>query len=293
MPTTKISRRVLSFCFCTVLFLILLVLVGCSKSSVTFKEAKVLSEDLEEAPFPPTTKDLLPIENSIVVALVKADASLPKVNQQVVIAYIESLFREVGHMQVLPDYRVQSALKQLEKYQDSKDPAEETLRIGRAVKSKYTVFVHLQTPQSGQVPEQYNTQVTFSIYQVSSAKLILQEEFDFSHARSKVIWRDLKRPIQTYFPLQGYILELRNNREFAKVNLGLSQGVLPLREISIFRRVIKNETLKNGAVKQSVSYNLIGNMQVTHVFEREAWATVPAVYRKDIRKGDAAFLKPE
>lgn len=272
-------------------FISIILFYGCSKDVPSLSQAKIFSEDEKETPFPPESKDLFLVRNSIAIFSIVKDPALSDYHKNFAVNFTQALWDEVGHVQIIPEYRVKNALNHHEFVNFDSQKMDDILKLGRFLKVTFMASIDVSAVEE-ETEGDWACKVKSLVYSVSNSKSVFDESYIWKISDSISLWNQLKPKVQTAFPLNGFILETRNHHTWAKINLGKRHNLKIGRKIKIFRR--KLQKLKsNGKSTDRIEYNPIGTMTITYLKERESWGLVDPNDRSKILKGDAVFTMAE
>ena len=105
----------------------------------------------------------------------------------------------------------------------------------------------------------------------------------------------LKRTIGIYFPLNGFIIQTKGNREIAQINLGISSGISKGKSFAVFTRTVdKNWQKENSNVVNitSVKYSelAIAKLKIEFADNDSSWAKINPKDRDKVIAGLPVFL---
>lgn len=247
-------KKILLFC-CG--FLIL----GCSFNVNKLVETK---KDLVQADFYPSKEEISP---SQATAIVVFSDTLLNAESLFLMKFQEILLEETGVI-------ITSIDKKLSYNQ--------AIDLAFTQKADYTIFVE-QTYENN-LPYYF-----IAIYYNPYNKQVLNSNWiPNSEKQTKAIRQDL----QTYLPHKGFILETKNERKYAKINLGKN---INLKKGDIFfvfsRKIVKSTTI--GIYKQTniqYSEKPLGQIEVIHIEKDHSWSIISTTDRDTIQAGMPVFL---
>lgn len=142
--------------------------------------------------------------------------------------------------------------------------------------------------------DHFKANINLTIFTTDSGQVVIKQDVTYNSKDIESSDNSLKKLIQTYFPIRGYILETRGGKQVAKISLGRSAGIKLDRKIQIWQRKVHNEII-NGASRRTVTFGTaaLATAEVIRVYENESWVLIRKGDQHKIRKGQVIFTQPE
>lgn len=263
-------------------------LPGCTPS-MTFEQAIIFPEDQLETLNPPAPKNLVFVPETMVLLVLPPQSPLSETHQIFTTQMLRELLTQESRLQVIEPLRLENALQQNNLVLNEDTSLEKLLGIGKFLQSTYVGILSLKPSQKTETIAEWRAELHWQVYHQSSKQLILDKIIEFSTGDFPGIWNRLKPIFHDHFPLKGYVLETRNHREWAKINLGIQQSLQVGQELRIFRRIIRDQQSPDLLWISETFYQPVGKMKLVRVTENAAYGIIFPEGRNEVRKGDVVL----
>lgn len=257
-------------------------------------------EIVESIPSPPTLEELHAQKSYIAFLPVQYAPGLTRYHRTLSHAFVLSVLEEYGNLEVIDNSRVKGALNRTEFRKLKQVIAEEQFRryekplidgaiqLGKQLGVRYIGLMRVQTSPVKVSANDWSTYISFRIYRVEDpSRIEMNYEFAFVFSESNSLWEDLGIQVRGRFPLSGFILETRGNREYVRLNLGRANRISVEQECKVFRRIRKIQQQAGNRKKETTEFDLLGKLVVVNVQQDFAWGKIKPEFRGKISKGDA------
>lgn len=276
--------------------LILFFLVGCAPKYVDPATLEITPMDREEAEYPPTEEELATAPRLLLPLIVSKGDAVTDVRLKRTLDFIHTSFNRHGNFTALSQDTVEELLSSEENRKFQASNVADAIQLGKSLNAQFVSQMQIVIAESKIVDniDHYKAIANLTIFTTSSGQVVFKQDVVFDTQEVEDSKRKLKKMVQTYFPLKGYILETRGGRQYAKISLGSSLGIEPGREFLVRDRVVKNEIV-SGFARRTVSYPTLAlaNVSVIKVMEDESWVAIDKDDRSKIRVGHVVFSQPE
>lgn len=268
------------------IFFIPFLFSACSNKQIDPDLLISVQADQVETDFPPSQEDLTYQKKYILPLFIDTeDSTKNKISE-----LLKKSFFDFGDIYTIPDRLIRSTLQQenFSGFQKTNIPA--ALLLGEDLDATFVAQIRVTEPEPSKKPGQ----IDLSVFSVGTGQLAFRKMIPYNIKNQKKSAKALKKLIQSYFPIKGFILETRGNRQVAKISIGRSAGIKLNRIFYIHSRRIKSEIV-SGVVRKTVTFskNSIAEGTVIQVLENEAWLKIEKKDRKSVLKGQVVFAKPE
>ncbi len=253
----------------------------------------------KKSPIPPSQEELLTSRSYIAFIPVQFSGNLSRYHKALSVSFVQSVLEEHGDLKIIDDVRVQRAINrsQFDQLRTSLEKSKlrsfeeslikQSVELGKWLRVRYIVLMRVQPSPEKVSLNDWSTYIRFMIIRVEEpVKNEMTHEFTFVFSESNDIWEELGNLVRGKFPLGGYIIESRANSAYVSINLGRVNRVFVDQECKIYRRVKKENKLKNGKNIFSIEYDKIGKLTLFRVQNDFAWGRVPSNFRDSILVGD-------
>ena len=254
----------------------------------------------ESIPSPPTLEELHAQKSYIAFLPVQYAPALTRYHRTLSNAFVLSVLEEYGNLEVIENSRVKGAMNRTEfrkltklieeeQFRRFEKPLiDEAIQLGKQLGVRYIGLMRVQTSPVKVSSNDWSTYISFRIYRVEDpVRIEMNHEFAFVFSESNSLWEELGTQVRGQFPLSGFILETRGNREYVRINLGRANRVYLNQVCKVFRRIRKTQQ-KDGTRKRiTTEFDLLGKLAVVNVQQDFAWGRVEPEFRGKISKGDA------
>ncbi len=283
-------------------------ILGSCTSVIPYHEAQIELTDQKTAPYPPKSVELIKKQDFI---FFEAFPNSLTSKQEEFLKILKDQILKHGHLQQLPESRIQHAKQQVLSLKDE----QAVLKFGQLLKTRYVgIFQFTDHPETDQKPADALIQI--KIYQVSPERLILQTGVYLQKTQEDSLKEGLKLRVQKALPQRGFILETKANRTWIKISLGKQDKIRNNRRFRIYRRTF-DESTNEKTVKSQLSskkernesqqavvktamttvkrerLSEVGQAVVKIVKQRHAFAVVEQSDRHRILSGDVVVAQPE
>ena len=249
--------------------------------------------DQLETKFPPTTEDLTYRKRHILPLVIKTGDNITDARKQEVLNFLSQSFLKIGDIYTTKKNDIESRLNQenFQGFQSANIP--DALILGQELNVNFLSQIRI-TQKKQKNKNTFKADLDLSVFSVGSGQLAFREIIPYDSKNTKKGEKALKKLIQSYFPIKGYILETRGDHQVAKISVGRSAGVLLKRTFFIHEREIKSEIVK-GIVRTTNSFSNtpLASGKVIQVSENESWILIKKKDRPKVLKGQAVFAQPE
>ena len=278
------------------LLFVLAFLVGCSVPSVDPLQLKIGPLDQETTRFPPQSHELIHQPRMMVELLTHEGMTVTGNRQSELLEFVHHSLSTFGGFSYVPQMDVKAQLETTEFLGFHPTSVVQALRLGQQLNANFVAQVELEITESKLVDgiDRYKANIGLTVFTVNTGQLIFKETLVYNSAKAAKSSQKTKRAIQSAFPLKGFIVETRGEREVAKITLGSSSGMKVGRKVQVRSRVVEHSLIR-GVNQERIQYSaeVLATGEVIQVSENEAWIWLPKNDRKKIKNGDLVFTLPE
>jgi hypothetical protein len=279
-----------------VIMLALIFITGCTPKDVDPLTLPVMEKDLETAPFPPETEELTITPRLLLPLVVFKDQTVTDTRLNQTIGFINSTFEEYGNFSVIPQNKVKELLSSEENQRFQASNIADAIQLGSSLNASFVGQLQVMISEAQVVDniDHFKSNVNLTIFTTDSGQVVFKKDIQYDTLDPEASKLNLKKLVQEGFPLRGFILETRGERQYAKISMGKSLGIKIGREFQVRERVVKNEVVM-GLTRKTISFsNLsLATLPVIEVMEDESWLRIDAKFRDMVKKGHVVFSKPE
>lgn len=285
LPATFFYYSIIAFSF--------FLLTACSQVKVEPDLLISSSADQLETKFPPTKDDLTYRKRYILPLLIEGDEMISNSRKKEVLSFLSQAFLKMGDIYTIAEQDVITRLTQenFQGFQAANIP--EALLLGQELQANYLSQIRI-APKKQKNKNSFKAGIDLSVFSVGSGQLAFREIIPYDAKSTKRGKKALKKLIQSYFPIKGFILETRGDHQVAKISVGRSAGVKLKRTFLIHERKVKSE-LVQGIMRKTNSFSdaPVASGKVIQVMENESWILIKKKERPNVLKGQVVFAKPE
>lgn len=281
-------------------FILMVLFSGCEKK-INPSMLGVLPEDKAVSEHPVTEEELEYKQPAMILKVVSKSSDVTEARYQFIQNSLKQAMKKYGFFKIIPDEQIEEQLK-TEEYKsfDPKNVAD-MIQLGRDFSASHIAQEEIKIISSSKKSgsDNFKAEVILTLFTAGSGQVIVKEKVEVNSIYPKATEVRLKKLIQTYLPLKGYILETRGGHQVARISLGRALGVMAGREFLVHKRELKNQfsgdqKLAFGVLQTKISYSApIARVKVIEVMENDAWVLIDKNDRSKIRIGQAVFSRPE
>ena len=273
-----------------------LLVSSCSEKKIDPYALPIAPEDLITAEFPPTREELVPVLEQMLILVAAGNGSVSQDRLDHILAFVRSGVHYYSNVTCIPPQELEEALKEKAFRAFQPDSVSEVIRLGRKLNARFAIQLRttFKETKPNEGVDRFAAKVSLTAIRTDSGRIMFTESLEYNSSDPKRSMKTLGRQVQKYFPIQGFILETRGNRQVAKISVGRSLGVKLGRVFFVRERVIENMAVTGGVGKvTSYSRNVVAPVRVFRVMENESWVFIPKKNRSKIQLGQVLFSQPE
>lgn len=285
--------------FGIVLFLAIAALLlsnGCAPKRVDPLSFANLPSDEAQVEFPPTDEELINKPNVLLPLIIFKDLTVTPIRQTAILGSIHDAFESYGHFSVIPQDQVNAILNDNQFRKSKPKNVADAIHIGKANHANYVSQIQISILESQLLEgvDTYKANVNLAVFKTDTGQAILQADVTYDTKDPDKAKKSLKNLVQTYFKLQGYILETRGGHQVARISIGSGLGIQLDREFEIRERIIETE-VDGLTTRTEIIYlpDIVGTAKVVKVSEDESWLLINPDDQEKIKKGQVVFSLPE
>ncbi|OGG97481.1 MAG: hypothetical protein A2508_01470 [Candidatus Lambdaproteobacteria bacterium RIFOXYD12_FULL_49_8] len=263
-------------------------LTACTAHAPDPRRLEITQLDQEQTTFPPSEVELVYQPALMVLLLEEKDPIKPLEQSDLVTLALVSdqLAAQAGLVQV-PRTQIQAVLKDQKWRNLRPESIMEALEFGKSMGAQFVGQLRVQTQAERQV------QFWLKVIKVDTGQLVFSETFKFLPDKQDRIIENLKPVLQAHFPIIGWVLQTRGDREMVHISLGTAEGVKPGRPV-VFRSRRIERGLEEGVNTGRIEYSeILAKGKVTESGTEGSWVWVEEAGRGKLRWGDLVFTAPE
>lgn len=268
-------------------------ITSCAQTKVEPDLLLTTANDRMETQFPPSPEDLTYRKQYILPLMIEVDEQVSILQRVEIENFISDSFLKIGDIYSVDKEEVQTTLEK-EKFQGFQSAnIPDALLLGRDLSAGFLSQIRVRALKKND-PKHFKGEVDLSVFSVGTGQLAFREVIPYASKSTKRAKVALKKLIQSYFPIKGFILETRGDRQVAKISVGRSTGVALDRIFLIHERSVQSEIVK-GTVRKTNSFSTspVASGRVIQVMENESWILMGKKDRLNVLKGQVVFAKPE
>lgn len=273
-----------------------LLIGSCATKQINPLTLPLKPSDSEETRFPPTESELV-LRPHILLPLVTAkDPTVTDERLRDVLHFVHTSLEKNGHFSVLSRQETSILLKKEENKHFQPGNIADAIQLGATVNADFVSQMQITVIESKMVNnvDHFKANVNLTIFTTGSGQVVVKNDIVYDSQELEESKRDLKKLVQTYFPIRGYILETRGGHQVAKISLGRSVGIELGRNVQVREREVTDEIV-NGVARRTVSFAAaaLTTAEVIKVQEDHSWILIEEGDRHKIKKGQVIFTLPE
>ncbi|MBU2513015.1 hypothetical protein KJ966_16875 [bacterium] len=276
--------------------LLLFVFGSCSPKYVDPMTLEITDIDLEEAEYPPTQNELMIRPYVMLSLVVFKDETVTKVRLNNIQDFVHRSFRNHGNFAPIPRDEVNILLASEENKRFQPSNVADAIQLGQTLNASFVAQYRVMITESQIIKniDHYKASINLTIITTDSGQVRFQKDLVYDSQDPEQSEQDLKKLIQQDFPLQGYILETRGGRQYAKISIGRSLGIRLDRKFQVRERIVNNEIVL-GSARRTVSFSPLALATVTtvKVMEDAAWVRIEKNDQAKVKKGQMVLALPE
>ena len=172
---------------------------------------------------------------------------------------------------------------------------EALLKVGNNLNVNYVAIITVQNWKKND--ENIEGTLNVEAYSVEIGRKIWSSQLVYMSSNFDNFREGVKNMVEFFFPLKGFLIETRNNREVGLVNLGKNLNITKGRVFLIYEREVKIRGFNANQLSRirQIEYSTepIVEVEVILVEEERAWVVIPEEKRKVVLAGHSVFLKYE
>ncbi len=282
--------------FTIAVFLGCFLAMACTVVSVDPDSLSVLAIDNEQAEFPPTPQEQVTRPNLLLSLIVSKDPTVIESRLKQILHFVHNEFEQHGNFTAIPQQQVKAFLSSEENRRFQARNVADAIQLGKSLKATFVAQMKIAVLEARLVDnvDQYKANINLTIFTTGSGQVVFEKDITFDTEYQEESSTDLKKLVQDYFKLRGFILETRGGHHVAKISLGRSLGIKLDREFEIRERTVVTEIV-DGVSRQTIQIPVVAlaTVRVIKVMENEAWVEVDEGDRSKVKKGQMVFSLPE
>ncbi len=299
MKRSQKTIRILSYDVQIVIMLILagvFLLSGCATKKINPLSLPVQKSDYLEARFPPNVDELV-LRPYILLPLVTVkDQTVTKARLDDIRHFIHSSLENNGNFSVITTDQTNAIMAKEENRHFQPANIADAIQLGASVNANFVSQMEITIVESKMVKniDFFKANVNLTIFTTDSGQVVIKQDVTYDSEDIEQSDEALRKLIQTYFPIRGYILETRGGHQVAKISLGRSTGIRLGRKIQIRERNVHSEIV-NGVSRRNVTFGTVAltTAEVVRVQEDDSWIQINKGDQHKIKKGQVIFTTPE
>lgn len=266
------------------------VLISCKPIPIP-SQLSITKEDQQSVENPPTKEELILSRNDLAILRIP-QKGISQIEIDNTLKIITRSFNKEANFQVIPNQKVKRMIaKPSYRNFDSKNVID-AIELAEALNATYVAQVYFE-----KIEDERTHSINITVFKVDTRQTVLKEEMIVDPLYSEKFYEQFKVIVQKYFPLQGFILETRGNRQVAKISLGRSVGIEAGRKLIVYNRIITGNIQGNntseGLGVQRIQYSeKVATVKVIEVMENESWVLINSSDSDRIRLGQVVFTLP-
>ncbi len=276
--------------------LILIVFGSCTPKYVDPMTLKITDIDLEEAEFPPTQKELTVSPYLMLSLVVYKGDTVTESRLNNILGFVHRSFRNHGNFSPIPQNEVKVLLSSEENKRFQPSNVADAIQLGKTLNAAFVAQYQVMIAESQIIEniDHFKSSTNLTIFTTDSGQVRFKKDLIYDTQDPEQSELNLKKLIQQDFPLQGYILETRGGRQYAKVSIGRGLGIKLDRKFQVRERIVKNEMVM-GISRRTVSFPPLALATVTtvKVMEDAAWVRIEKSDQAKVKKGQMVLALPE
>lgn len=282
---------VLLFVFCSILLL-----AGCAGPKINPLTLPVLDSDSEEARFPPSADELVLRPYILLPLTTSTGETVTEARLRDVHHFIHSSLEQGGNFKVISPEQTNKILVREENRHFQPANIADAIQLGASVNANFVSQMEVTIIESKLVKsvDHFKANINLTIFTTDSGQVVIKQDIIYDTAELEDSEESLRKLVQTYFPIRGYILETRGGHQVARISLGRSAGIELGRKIQIRERDVRAEIV-NGIARKTVTFGAaaLTTAGVVRVQENDAWILIEKGDRHKIKKGQVIFTMAE
>ena len=283
------------FLFLLIYLGFLSLLISCSTEKIDPLSLKISPQDIEKAELAPAPSELVIQKRLLLPLIVSIDEELKTKNRFEILQTIHDQFRKHGLFSVITQEQI-NHLRSQEGYNKFKlNNVADIIQLAKKVDAHFVSQMEIVLDsEQPDLSDHYQAKIDLAVFTADTGKIVFRENILFDNQNPKNSIQRLKNLVQKFFPLRGYILKTRGNKQAAKISIGSSLGIKLDREFLI-REKIKIRSTINGVEQTTFSFTplAVARARVIKVMENESWLSIDEKDRSKIKIGQIAFSEPE
>ncbi len=282
--------------FITVLLAVLIGAGACTQPKVDPLSVPVMEIDKETAKYPPTKAELAVTPRLMLSLMVFKGDTVTKERLDATLGFLDQSFSKYGNFSPVPQTKVEELLNTDENRKFQASNVADAIQLGKSLNASFVAQLQVMIGESQVINniDHYKSNVNMTIFTADSGQVVFKKDIVYDTQDYEQSDIDLKKMIQQYFPLRGYILETRGGRQFAKISVGRSLGIKLDRQFQIRERDVKEEIVM-GVTRRTVSFSplALATVTVVKVMEDSSWVSIEEKDRIKVKQGQVVFSMPE
>ena len=278
------------------MLVLVFVLGGCAPKDVNPLSLPITEKDKETAPFPPESDELAITPRLLLSFVVFKEETVTDARLTKSLDFIHSTFEEYGNFSAIPQAKVKELLESAENQQFQPSNIADAIQLGNSLQADFVGQLQIMIAGSQVVDniDHFKANVNFTIFTTDSGQVVFKKDIMYDTLDPETSKKELKKMVQENFPLRGFILETRGDRQYAKISLGRTLGIKIGREFQVRERVVKNEVVM-GMTRKTISFSplALATVPVIEVMEDSSWVRIDEKFRETVKKGQVVFSRPE
>ena len=269
---------------------------SCQKK-INPEQLEITAIDRQQAKFSPTKTELIPQRNDIAFLLTGQDPQITLQRLENIQNFLVYTFMKYGNFTTIPFQKVDTLIHSVEYENFRRKNILDVIQLGLDLQATFIAQKDISliaSRQNRDGTDVFQVDIRLAIYDVSSHQNVMTKVIRYDSSNPVKSEKLLRTEIQKHFPLRGYIVETRGNRQIGKISLGKSLGITLQREFHVRTRTVE-QSVVDALVRRKVTFSRqpLATVKVVKILENESWVEILEKDRPAIRVGQVVFALPE
>ncbi|MFH2130696.1 MAG: hypothetical protein ABIK68_10020 [bacterium] len=210
--------------------------------------------------------------------------------------FIHTSLEKNGNFSIISPEETEALLAKEENRHFQPNNIADAIQLGASVNATFVSQMQITIIESKTVKnlDEFKANINLTVFTTDSGQVVIKQDVLYDSQDPERSHKKLRKLVQTYFPIRGYILETRGGHQVARISIGRGVGIALGRKIQVRDRVVKN-VIVNGVSRRTVSFlaNAYATTEVIKVMENDSWVLVNKEDQHNIKKGQVVFTLPE
>ncbi|MDT8445319.1 MAG: hypothetical protein RRB13_00315 [bacterium] len=277
------------------LWSLVLLLAACAPQKVEPTKLPLTAIDEQKTAFPPEENELLQKPRLYVNLITHKHPTVTQAREEAILGFTADSLSRYAAFAPIEQRRVENLLSQSDYRGFRAESAAQAIELGKALGAQFVMQTELSIASSKleKGVDRFKAIVGLTVFKVDSGQVVFKENLNYDSSEPAESRQEVKPVIQRAFPLMGFVLQTRGDRQVAKISLGSSLGLQVGRKVQIRKRKIERD-LVQGLNTGVISYSeALATAEVIQVQANDAWVELDPRDRDKIHQGDVVYTLPE